>query len=496
MSSDSMRALSMGILIAMALCPFSRAGKTSTFEGAYGAGPIARLYTRHPDGYVGPYGAAARFAPGSGAAYGATVNTATDGQGIWPLGGVQGISSVQLARRDNRDDHDTDLYHYLDVAGYELVPGHASGFFSARLDADLDDNASRSRFLHVDDVKEFDHADISRAYVDVYTPAWEGASLRAGRQYLEEFEFAQGDGLVLRAPLARMLAATLFAARTVSYYGDDGGDWRAGGALTYAPRVGRRARLAYWYDRDDGARREAHAISAETWLALTAHTWLHARARTLNGDPRDFGFVLRHRLAPLATVLYAEGLVQFSTTADETEHHSPFYRAALHEQHRFQRFTLRSETALARALHAGARYTGNDAETATDTDYANVDYDRCEVYLDWRPLPLWAFSLLAAYTAADLRDDAWGLGGELTFRPQRAWTLTLGTAWRDDTFGYFDERDERVYTDDPRLRVYYLALRYGYASRGFFSLRLEAEDATEWSEDPYYTVRGNWTQTF
>lgn len=484
------------LLLVAAPSALARDTQAVAEEVFYASGPIAAIY-----GGAGPgrAPAAAEWSPASGAWSSSAPVVGSGGETRQYFPGVRGSSMVRFDARRNDDTSDSDLYHYLDLSVDELVPGYVGGKLSLRQDYDLGPGHGRgSSFFSTDDAKDNEHLDLSRAYLNLRHEAVPGASLRVGRQYVEEFEFFHTDGGTLRLPLAKSLGLTAFGGQSVSYYSDKSDDWAAGGALTFAPSPRNRTRLAFLYDRDDEYKVENEAWALETWQGLREWLFAHGRFRLLEGEARDLNLDLRFEIEALRTSLLLSSLHLFHQLEEETNHNSPYVRAGLQPWDPFNRYTAQSQTALTDQLNLGLGVTVNRVRGDNDGDeqYSNEDYERYDAGFIWSPFHSWTFVLTGHYWDADLREQTWGLSGEIAFQPTRRIVWRLGTSYVDYRFGYYDEFEDRPYRQSPELHVYYTSLRYRHGDNMYFDFRLELEDATQWADDPYLGAETSWNWVF
>lgn len=411
---------------------------------------------------------------------------------------LRGFSMLSYQGRANDDTSDSDIYHYLDARVDHLVPGHVNAALTVRQNYDADSSNGRgSPFYSVEDNKEWNHFDLSRAYAEFLAPDWPGASLRLGRQFVEEFESYYLDGATARIPVAAGLGLTIFGGSSVSYYSHDGSDWAAGGAATWTPSREHRARLSYLYSNDGEFDAEDHAFALESWHTFHQAFTAHLRARTLDGNARDLAADISWRLEAIQAALYANVRTLFTAYDFETNHFSPLSRSGLGAWQPHTYGALRLVKDLGAAMSVGVGMGAKRVHGALrEPRYSNVDYEEFDLSWNWTPSQRWLIALMFRYRDAELREDTWGITGEARFRPNKQWLVALGSSYDDFRFGWHDPALERAFRQDAELRTYYGRVQYHYNATDYVAVRVDMEDSKDWSDNPYAGVRAAWGRQF
>jgi len=457
-------------------------------ERSYGDGPIARAFANFP----------AR--PGSRLA---TLDHLTPKSGAWRSDArrrasaaagrrVDGTAEVLYRARANDAIADHDIFVDTDVVVEDLVPGIVRGGLWLRQDYEANRRWRRGDdFFQLEDFQEQRHLRLYRGYVDVTPPGLAGATLRAGRQWIEEVGNHWVDGGSIRVPLLADLGLTLFGGRSVSMYSDASGDWAGGAAVTWAPSVGRRYQLSYVHDRDDEFDTSDSVLALEAWHTVTDGLRVHARGSLLDGKIDQVQLDASWQPGSLPLHLYGEWFHLARDREGETNFHNPYTRAGLQTWMPHDRFTLGAFAQLTSWLSVVANGTvknHRDGVTVPES-YSNADMVRADLIATAALGEHWTLEVGGYYWDADLRDGNWSAWGELRFRPVDELSTAVGVRYRGHRFGWYDvTSQQRVRQGLLDEYVYHLEVEYGFRRWGRVGVRVDFEDPDGIEDAPYVTA--------
>jgi hypothetical protein len=411
------------------------------------------------------------------------------------------VNSVYRTRHiDGKSDQD--VYQYWDIETEELVPGHARGAFSLRLNTDFDgrvDSApghgtyvfDKDPFYSVDDSRRREYADLYTGFVDLYNGTPNNGYIRIGRQYLPQFDWINADAVTLSLPVTEWAKVTAYAGQAVSFYSGHDGDFTGGVALELQQSACSHWLFEYHKYDDDIASNNSYA--AETWQQLWQGAFFHGRVRGLDDQARDLTLNVSQYITPLDLTLFFDYHRLFSELGDESRQDSPLFRSGLLDQHPFNYYSFRFDKALPCNIGLSG---GFDVQRVSQNqqDYGNHDFEHGDVTLSFYPSRQWYYSISGEWWNTAPSSSFFGYSGEIGYRPNKCFDWTLGTSYGNYVFRYADERFPGLYRESPFIKTYYAGLKCRLSKTSNLRLNFEVEDDDKSSD--YYTLRVTWGQTF
>ena len=412
------------------------------------------------------------------------------------------VNTVYRSRwLDNESDQD--FYQYWDVEMEELVPGHARGAFSLRLNHDLDGRVDgapgrgiyvfdRDPFFSVDDARnDVEYADLYTGYVDLFNGTPDAGYLRIGRQYLRDFDWIHADAVTLNLPVSSWARLTGFFGQAVSFYSGHTDDWTGGVALEL--KESRYNRWVFGYHRYEDDIADNDTFKVETWRRLWEGAHLHAKFRTLDEDPRDLAVNLSQYFEPLDLTLFMDFRRLFSALGNESRQDSPFFLTDLLDQEPYTDFAIRLDKALPCNMGISGGY-GMRRVSDNEQDYGNRDWEHADVTLSFYPTSKLFYSVSGEWWNTDPDSSFFGFSGEVGYRPNRCIDWTVGSSYGNYVFRYEDERFGGFFRESPFVRTYFTNLKCRVTESSHLRMNFEIEDDDR--GDDYYTLRVNWGHTF
>lgn len=421
-----------------------------------------------------------------------------------PSRNVHGFSTTVYQSRWLADeDSDQDFYQYWNLQVDELVPGHARGAFSLRLNTDFDgrvDDApgrgtyvfDRDPFYSVDDARnDREYVDLYTGYVDLYDGDPNNGFLRIGRQYLSEFDYIHADAVKLELPVNSWAKFKGFFGQAVSNYSGHTDDWTGGLGLEIQQSPMSRWWLEYHRYEDDIADDDTYKI--ETWQSPWEGASIHAVYRGFDDQARDFAFSLGQYFSPLDLTLFLDYRRLFSEVGDRSRHESHLYRSGLLEQDPYNQYTLRFDKALPCNFGLSGGFSVKRVSD-NNQDFSNRDYENADITLSYSPSSKWYYSISGEWWNADPDNSFFGYSGEIGYRPHRCFDWTLGSTYGNYVFRYEDESVGALYRESPFVKTYYTGMKFNVSDRCHLRVNLEYEDDD--LDNDYYRLRLTWGQTF
>ncbi|MCG3199649.1 MAG: hypothetical protein GHCLOJNM_04173 [bacterium] len=422
---------------------------------------------------------------------------------------AHGYVDTVYRSRWSEGESDQDLYQYWDVEMEELVPGHARGAFSLRLNTDINgrvDHApglgeyifDRDPFYSVDDSRDEEYVDLYTGYVDLYNGSPANGYLRIGRQYMSEFDWIQVDGVSVNLPVTSWAKVLGYFGQAVSYYSGHTDDWSGGIGLELKPSIGSRWLFEIHRYEDDIA--DNDSWKAEVWQRLWEGAFFHARFRGLDGEARDLWLDVSQYIAPMDLTLFLNYRRLFTNLEDESRQDSPLYRSGLLEQNAHNYFSVGFDKALPCNFGLSG---GLDIQRVGDhsQDYGDRDYEHGNVTLSYYPSRVWRYSVSGEWWNTDPESSSYGMSGEVGYSPTKCIDWTLGTSYTSYVFRYEEERafpnpnfPAVLYRETPFVKTYYTGLRWKVNECNDLRVNFEIEDDDQ--DNDYYTLRVKWGQTF
>jgi hypothetical protein len=413
------------------------------------------------------------------------------------------VNTVYNSRWYDEEKGDQDLYQYWDIEMEDLVPGHARGAFSLRLNTDIDGRVSgapgqgvyvfdRDPFYSVYDSRNDEEwADLYTGFVDLYNGSPDSGYLRIGRQYLPEFDYINADAVTLKLPVTSWAKVTAFFGQAVSYYSGHTEDWTGGVALELQQSDCARWLLEWHRYTDDYAENDSFAV--ETWQQLWSGANLHARFRGLDGEARDLTVNFSQFVPVFDLTLFLDYHRLFSTLGLESRQDSPLYLSGLSEEHPFNYLSARFDKALPCNFGLSGGFDMQEVSEGYH-DYSNRDFQHGDITLSFYPTPKWYYSISGEWWDSSPDSSFFGYSGEIGYRPTKCIDWTIGSAYGSYVFRYYDERYPVVFRETPFIKTYYTGFKWRVNDSSNLRVNFEVEDDDR--DNDYYTLRVTWGQTF
>ncbi|MCA9411860.1 MAG: hypothetical protein KC917_08285 [Candidatus Omnitrophica bacterium] len=423
---------------------------------------------------------------------------------------VHGFSTTVYQSRWLADeDSDQDIYQYWNLEADEIVPGHARGAFSLRLNTDIDGRVSgapgrtiggpgsgtyvydRDPFYSVDDARDREYVDLYTGYVDLYDGDPNQGFVRIGRQYLPEFDYIQADAIKLELPVNSWAKFKGYFGQAVSFYSGHDGDWTGGLGLEIQQSPTSKWWMEYHRYEDDIS--DDHSYSIETWQQPWEGASIHALYRGFDDQARDLQVSLAQYFSPWDLTLFLDYQRLFSELGDLSRQNSPLYRSGLLEQNPYNRYSIRFDKALPCNFGLSGGFSAKRVSN-NDQDYGNHDYENGDITLSFYPSEKWYYSISGEWWNTDPESSFFGYSGEIGYSPNKCFDWTIGSSYGNYVFRYEDESQGVLYRESPFIKTYYTSLKMNVTDRSHVKVNFEIEDDDR--DNDYYRLRLIWGQTF
>jgi len=400
---------------------------------------------------------------------------------------VSGENEFVYRYRDWQGDHDSDFYDYWYLRGRDFLDGHLDAYFSGRLHKDLDGTSTSLAddvFAGIEDVNDEDwESQVYQLYADVHDL---GRSLgaRIGRQYVDDADWLQIDGVNLRAFEREPVSVRAFAGRPVSYYSGTSGDWAYGGSVTAQPWFGNRTRFTYIRYQDDSREENDDWYALEVWERLTDEWRARGRLSFLDDRFQTAAADLIYYNLPgdLDVFLHASYWGGFG---QESREYSPLF-SVLGELEPYFFVSARFNKVLTEWLTISPGAAGRFVDSSK-RDVRNRQYGHYDLTFVFEPLGRLFLSVAGEYWDVNRGDEFWGLSGEILYRPDAPWEAGVGTGYfayeyhqfnaGNDPLGDLTISDDGVVTEvSPDAYSLYARCKVLFSRHLWGSLRGEIED--------------------
>lgn len=324
------------------------------------------------------------------------------------------------------------------------------------------------------------------AYVNLNQAGATGASLRLGRQFVDEIDFVHFDGVSARLRPTARIDAQVFGGKPVSFFSGTSGEtlYGARGEFRATPR----ARGAGTFYRYDGSEVTDDLLSLEGWYRWSLWAQSYLKYSWLNSDPyilQSDHFVRADR-AGLDISVQTVSLLE--PVSESTLNFNPYFPLL----NSFTPFDFASVLAIKDLGDHASLRAGFDLRSADNVDdpvtvFNNRNFRRGILGFELRPTDTLTVALDAEYWKVDDDDRFTGFSGELEYRPTSRWTFTGGAEYGEYVQVYRDELallfgEEKTFRITPDVITYFTRARWRNG-RIAVSASLEYEDNSEDSDD-------------
>ncbi|AHF00249.1 hypothetical protein [Thioalkalivibrio paradoxus] len=395
-------------------------------------------------------------------------------------------TSYRLRRFDGGHDQDLDVFFSLQAD--DIVKDRVDAAVSFYWHRDLDGVLVPSRFdpfLDLDQAADREFR-LYTAYVNLNQAEFNGASLRLGRQFIDEIDFVHFDGASARLRPTARIDAQVFGGKPVSFFSGTSGETLYGARGDF--RATPRARAAGTFYRYEGSEVTDDLLSLEGWYRWSVwaqsylkYSWLNSDSYILQSDH----FVRADR-AGLDISVQTVSLLE--PVSESTLNFNPYFPLL----NSFTPFDFASVLAIKELGENASLRAGFDLRSADSVDdpvtaFNNRDFRRGILGFELRPTDTLTVALDAEYWKVDDDDRFTGFSGELEYRPTSRWTFTGGAEYGEYVQVYRDELalifgEEKTFRITPDVITYFSRARW-QNGRIAVSASLEYEDNSEDSDD-------------
>ncbi|MBA4386612.1 MAG: hypothetical protein C0404_01445 [Verrucomicrobia bacterium] len=390
--------------------------------------------------------------------------------------------------RKQGDEKDSDIYGYLYGSGHDLLNGNLDFYVSGRLSRDLDKPSTVSvaddMYLSVADMRHAAENRLLQAYIDAHDRD-RNMRLRAGRQYVDVADYLLIDGALTTFNENGRLGFGIYSGTPVSFYDSISGD-RAGGLfLTGRPWDGNRTRISYArYIADGGVWDYNYAFDSEQ--ALSDSIRLAARASMLNDDFR-MASLDGYYISPDGKTDFLLGGSRWGEFTAETRAFSPIF-SVLGEQrpYTYGYAKLTQQIIPSILISPGISYRWVDSG---DEDFGNRTYKDYNVTLIFEPVRAFSSSISVDYWNVEKKDKFLGLSGDVRYRYQRRWEVSVGAAYASYTYDTYSDisysvnggqeifsENGTVITQTPEVLTYYFRAKWNVSKNLILKIQGTVED--------------------
>ena len=322
-------------------------------------------------------------------------------------------------------------------------------------------------------------------------------ALRLGRQYVDIADYIQMDGVQAMIFENRQLGGRVFLGQPVSYYSSISGDVFGGVSVVGRPFEGNRSRATYArYDDDSESAADDHFyfdVQQQVVEELRARAYLSV----MNEDLRMGGMDLYYMSLSEEVFDAVVGMRRWGDYDADSRVYSPLvhvlgdlepYTTA------YGRFTTQIHPQFYLSPGLFLRYP--DKSNAT-----NRRYERLDLNLIYEPVDALSASVALEYWNVEEDDEFFGISGDIRYRHQGLWELSLGAAYVDYTylqlpdFSLTADGGSTIVGEDgvrkevsPHVFTYYLRGRWNFSKTLALHLSGELEDDSD-EDDFGYRIR-------
>jgi hypothetical protein len=391
---------------------------------------------------------------------------------------VQGTLRVKYRYRATSAESDTDLYEFLTLSYGNPEKDPVTAALSARFAEDLDGNRSVQGyypFSSLDDSYRSSAAQrLYTAYLD-FRPVGRGASLRAGRQILEEFpEAIPMDGGSFRYQAGPHVSLGMFGGIPVNLFeSSPQGDSMYGAMAEWIPDPALRGRyrVEYLHLRDANV----FGLHKDDLLGVAFDEGegpftVHARYTMLEGDSRDLTARVTASEPEAEFQLDLQGTYVFHRIEAISYALDP-YASFLMDLQPYLDLSVRASKSFGELFVIDASFTSRQlVRNGVETTY-NHEFKRFELSPKLRNWPLenvW-ISFAADYWNSS-GSDFWTAGGELSWTLHRDIVLSAGSSYALYSIDAFTGEEH------DRVRTYSIALKWKVSKGSSIDARFTLEE--------------------
>lgn len=397
------------------------------------------------------------------------------------------------------DYSDNDGYAYWYLRGRNLSDSHVDIYTSGRLHSDFDGAGTSyadDPFISLEDTSAQDEVRVLQLYMEMHDPE-KTMALRLGRQYVDIVDYIQMDGVQGMLFENQRLGGRAFMGRPVSYYSSTTADSFIGASVVGKPWQGNKSRATYArYREDNGAANDDHFLF-DVRQQLMEEVRARAYLSVMNEDVRMGGLDLYY-MSLSEQVLDAElGIRRWGDFDANTRVYSPMVQVLGDLEPYttgYGRFTAELLSWLYLSPGVYLRYPD-------ETDETNRGYERYDLSFIYEPFDALNATLAMEYWDVEEDDSFFGVTGDIRYRYQRLWEVSLGAAYLDYT--YFQFTDYTVSADggaieagtdgtkvevSPYAFTYFLRAKWNISKHVALRVNGEIEDDQE-EDDLGYRVR-------
>jgi hypothetical protein len=359
-----------------------------------------------------------------------------DSSGVRPS--ISGENEFVYRYRNWEGDSDSDFYDYWYLRGRDLLDGRVDAYFSGRLHKDLDGSSislADDVFASIEDVNDDGWEDqIYQLYADIHDLG-RNFGARVGRQYIDDGDWLQIDGVDLRAFEREPVSVHGFVGRPVSYYSGTSDDWAYGGSVTARPWWGNRSRLTYIRYEDDSRQENDDWYALDVWQRLTDEWRTRGRLSFVDDRFQTAAVDVTYYNLPgdLDVFLHAS---YWGGLGQESREYSPLF-SILGELEPYFFASARFNKVLTEWLTVSPGVSGRFVE-GSKRDTRNRQYGHYDLSFIFEPFQDLYLTVAGEYWDVNRGDEFWGVTGEVLYRPDAPWEAAVGTGYIDYTYQRFN----------------------------------------------------------
>lgn len=383
---------------------------------------------------------------------------------------------MKVRHRTTGSESDADLYQYLTLTYGDSEKDAVAAALSARTAEDLDGNRSVRGYYPFgsldDKYRSFATQRVVTAYLDLRSASG-GLSLRAGRQFLEEFpEAVSMDGATFRVRPAETVSLTVFGGLPVNpFEASIGGDAMYGAGAEWMPDAQGRYRLEYLHVRDENV----FGLHQDDLLAVSmdeaaGEFRFHARYTMLEGESRDLVARLAGAVPDAGLRLQLQGAYVFHRIEVLSFALDP-YASFLMELEPYVDLAARISKSFGEPVSIDASFTLRRlARGAAESTY-NHEFKRVEITPQVRPLDDLSLRVSADYWNSSGR-DFWTIAGDLQWSLHRDIAVSFGSSYALYAVDAFSGEERE------RVRTFVVGAKWTVSKGSFIEARCSLERTT------------------
>jgi len=395
-------------------------------------------------------------------------------------------------------EKDSDLYEYFYMSDRDLLKKHLDFYVSGKLHKDLDGTTASLAddfYVGLEDSGKTTDNYLYQLYFDAHDKDRQFA-LRAGRQYIDVADGLHIDGGLLSVFEKGRLGGRIFYGLPVSYYSSVSGDKAMGGSIICRPWTQNDSRITYVRYHDDDRAVDDERYSFTSWQKWNDEIRSFAQAAELNGDFESAGLDLS--FAPTASDFDCSiGVRRWGGVAGNSVVYSPLSQV-LGARAPYTYISARASKGILPWLYVSPGVSARLLADG-DKDANNRDYMHYDLTIVVEPSRAWNASVAGEYWKVDQSDSFVGLSGEIMYRHQRVWELSIGAGYYhydyeqfSDFSGTINAGDVRYSSDgvviesSPDSFSYFAQGKYNISRSVSLKVRGEIEDNSELSERSFF----------